>query len=125
MDHLALRGIAAPRPMANAEGQFLSRLCGKPAALVQKLDGITIMGPDIEQCRAMGKMLGDLHQAGQSFRMQRPNRRGPGWLAETAAAVMPRLNTEDAAMLADELAFQAQLKRRNPAAGRHPRRPVP
>jgi homoserine kinase type II len=111
MDHLALRGIAAPRPMANSEGQFLSRLCGKPAALVQKLDGITIMDPDIEQCRAMGKMLGDLHQAGQSFRMQRANNRGPGWWTETAAMVMPKLNAEDAAMLRDELAFQTRLAR--------------
>lgn len=111
MDHLALRGIPAPRPVANAQGQFLSRLCGKPAALVQKLDGITITEPDVEQCRAMGKLLGDLHLAGQSFRMQRPNRRGPAWIAATAASVLGRLDAVDAAMLRDELDFQARLPR--------------
>jgi homoserine kinase type II len=59
----------------------------------------------------MGKMLGDLHQAGQSFRMQRANNRGPEWLAETSAAVLPKLNADDAAMLQDELAFQSRLGR--------------
>ena len=111
MDHLALRGIPCPRPVANADGQFLSHLCGRPAALVQKLDGITISEPDVEQCRAIGKLLGDLHQAGQSFRLQRANNRGPVWWTETAAAVMSKLGAEDAAMLADELAFQAKLAR--------------
>ncbi|MGH8454713.1 MAG: homoserine kinase [Nevskiales bacterium] len=111
MDHLALRGIPSPRPVANADGQFLSHLCGRPAALVQKLDGITIMNPDVGQCRAMGKLLGDLHLAGQSFRMQRANNRGPGWCTETAAVLMPKLNAEDAAMLREELAFQTRLGR--------------
>jgi homoserine kinase type II len=113
MDHLALRGITAPRPMANAEGQFLSHLCDRPAALVQRLEGVTIMDPDVGQCRALGKMLGDLHQAGQSFKMQRENNRGPAWWTETAAAVLPRMEAEDATMLRDELDFQARLKREN------------
>jgi homoserine kinase type II len=111
MDHLALRGIPAPRPVANAEGRFLSHLCGRPAALVQKLEGVTITDPDVDQCRAMGKLLGDLHLAGLSFRLQRANNRGPGWAAEAAAAVLPRLEPDDARLLRDELDFQARLKR--------------
>jgi homoserine kinase type II len=112
MDHLALRGIPAPRPVANAQDRFLSRLCGRPAALVQKLEGVTVMDPDVEQCRAIGKLLGDLHLAGQSFRLQRANCRGPAWWTETAPQVMPHLAPDDAQLLRDELAFQARLKRR-------------
>jgi homoserine kinase type II len=111
MDHLALRGIPAPRPVANAQGQFLSHLCGRSAALVQKLEGITVLDPDVEQCRAMGKLLGDLHLAGQSFRPQRANCRGPAWWNETAPLVLPRLAADDAGLLRDELAFQARLRR--------------
>jgi homoserine kinase type II len=111
MDHLALRGIPAPRPVANMQGQFLSRLCGRPAALVQKLEGVTVSEPNIEQCRAVGKILGDLHLAGQSFRLQRANDRGPEWWGRTAPQVLPRLAEDDARLLNEELTFQARLKR--------------
>jgi homoserine kinase type II len=111
MDHLALRGIPAPRPVANAQGRFLSRLCERPAALVQKLEGITVRDPGVEQCRAVGKILGDLHLAGQSFRLQRANDRGPEWWGRTAPQVLPRLAEDDARLLREELAFQARLRR--------------
>jgi homoserine kinase type II len=111
MDHLALRGIPSPRPVANADGQFLSHLCGRPTALVQKLEGDTITHPDVEQCRALGKVLGDLHLAGQSFRMRRDNDRGPPWWSRCAEALWPRINADDTALLRDEIAQQAKLDR--------------
>src|SRR5690349_13177690 len=88
MDHLALRGIPCPRPVANGDGRFLTRLAGKSAALVQKLEGETIMQPSVDQCGAIGKVLADLHLAGQSFRMQRANDRGPDWWNRCADALL-------------------------------------
>jgi homoserine kinase type II len=34
MQHLAARGVPVPDPSADADGQILHHLCGKPAALV-------------------------------------------------------------------------------------------
>lgn len=111
MDHLALRGIPSARPVADAEGRFLSHLCNRPTALVQKLEGSAVTEPNLAQCTALGKILGDLHLAGQSFKPQSENSRGPLWVGITAAALLPKLNTDDAGLLRDELAFQAKLPR--------------
>ena len=39
MKHLALRGIPVPDPQANASGDILHTVCGKPAAVVNRLRG--------------------------------------------------------------------------------------
>lgn len=103
MDHLALRGVHCPRPVANREGQFLSHLNGRPTALVQKLEGHTLPHPNKKQCAAVGKLLGDLHLAGQSFQQHRTPDRGADWRAQAAAAVLPRLDADNAALLREEI----------------------
>lgn len=108
MDHLALRGIPAPRPMADNQGNFLTHLCGKPAALVQKLPGNTISQPNKRQCAALGLAMAELHLAGQSFAQQRENCRGIAWREATAEAVLPHLSSKDAQLLSDETRLQRQ-----------------
>src|ERR687884_134621 len=39
MRHLADHGVLVPAPIANAKGELLSALHGKPAAIVTKLEG--------------------------------------------------------------------------------------
>ena len=39
MRHLADRGVLVPAPIANADGELVTALQGKPAAIVSKLDG--------------------------------------------------------------------------------------
>src|SRR5690606_16162751 len=39
MHHLAERKVLVPAPLPNREGQFVSALHGKPAAIVTKLEG--------------------------------------------------------------------------------------
>ncbi len=106
MDHLALRGIACPRPVTDRQGRFLTHLKHKPAALVQKLEGHTVAQPNKKQCAAIGKLLGDLHLAGQSFTRIRAPDRGADWRAAAAKAVLPRLDAPTAALLRDEMAYQ-------------------
>ncbi|MGH8529655.1 MAG: homoserine kinase [Nevskiales bacterium] len=105
MDHLALRGIACPRPVADHSGNFLTRLKNRPAALVQKLEGHTVAQPNKKQCAAVGKLLGDLHLAGQSFAHHRAPDRGADWRVAATEKVLPRLDAASAALLRDEVAY--------------------
>src|SRR5690606_37822508 len=41
MDHLAARGIACPTPVHGRDGRALRELCGRPAALVTFLIGVS------------------------------------------------------------------------------------
>ena len=109
MRHLAERGIAVPRPQANAAGELLFTLCGKPAAVVDKLRGTSQLQPQPVHCAKLGDLLARMHVAGQDFAMQQPNLRGLPWQNETAPQVYPHLRAEQLDLLQEELAYQNQI----------------
>lgn len=106
MDHLAERGLTCPLPVKGRDGEALRRLCGRPAAIVTFLDGVSVRRPTALHCAELGRALGELHDAGQGFAIRRPNALSVGgWrpLAEAARgrsdAVSPGLDGEIAAEL--------------------------
>lgn len=115
MAHLSQHGIPCPAPIANRDNHYLGTLNGKPAALVTRLQGASIMAPDAAHCAAIGGMLGDMHVAGQSYPRRLDNPRGARWWAATTPEVLPFLPPPEAALLEQELAFQlAQQPSRAP-----------
>jgi homoserine kinase type II len=123
MQHLAAHGIPVPAPQAAPDGSLLHTLAGKPAAVVTRLPGGHRLAPDAAHCAQVGEMLGRMHLAGASFGPQQPHMRGLAWWAETVPVVLPHLDTDTAALLRDELAFQQQLAA-SPAAAALPRGPI-
>lgn len=109
MQHLAQRGIPVPDPHADAAGQILHTLKGKPAALVDKLDGEHQLAPDLHHCEQVGGMLARMHLAGADYPRQQPNLRGLAWWADTIPLVLPHLAPEPHALISEELAFQQAL----------------
>lgn len=106
MAHLHAAGVPTPAPVQLRDGALSGRIQGKPAALVQRIDGLGVGEASIDQCRAIGGALAMLHQAGRSFGQTRQPDRGLDWCTETAGAVLPDLSDSDAELLRDELAFQ-------------------
>jgi homoserine kinase type II len=109
MQHLARHDIPVPEPQADAEGQILHSLRGKPAALVNRLPGEHVLSPQAPQCAQMGQMLARMHLAGQDFAGRQPHLRGLRWWVDTVPQVLPFLDSARAALLRDELAFQLAL----------------
>ncbi len=110
MKHLAHHGIPVPDPQAQARsGAILHEVCGKPAAVVQKLAGHSQLAPEAVHCAAVGAMLAQMHLAGQSFERSQPNLRALPWWNETAPLVLPYLDEEQAALLRAELAYQNHI----------------
>lgn len=106
MAFLAEHGVPTAHPLADRDGRYLGELCGKPAALVQRLTGGTVDHPDAAQCAAIGTALARMHLAGQSFPQERANPRGPHWWREAVARVHDRLNADEARRLDEEIGFQ-------------------
>tara|TARA_Y100000588_G_scaffold366410_1_gene432098 strand:+ start:954 stop:1631 length:678 start_codon:yes stop_codon:yes gene_type:complete len=77
----------------------------KPAALVERLGGASIDKPGIEHCRLVGKTLGAMHNAAQSYPATRENERGRAWRAVTAEQIRGHLNTADKSLLDREMVF--------------------
>ena len=106
MKHLAQRGIPVPDPAADSGGEILHTVCGKPAAVVNRLRGKSELSPSSGHCIAGGAMLARMHLAGRDYPRVQPNLRGLSWWNDTAPVVLPFLSGSQAALLKSELAFQ-------------------
>ena len=108
MAHLARHGIPCPAPIAGLDDRYLSSLNGKPAALVTRLEGASIENPGSADCSELGALLARMHLAARSYGGYLENPRGPKWWRSAAAEVRPFLDAAQAALLDEELRFQAQ-----------------
>jgi homoserine kinase type II len=122
MKHLAERGIPVPEPVIdpairehdahvfelppNAPCNLLHTVQGKPAAVVQRLDGHSELAPSAPHCAELGTMLARTHLAARDFQRIQPNLRGLAWWNDTAPVVLPYLSAPQAALLKAELAYQ-------------------
>lgn len=109
MRHLARAGLPVPEPRADAQGQLLQHVAGKPAALVSGLPGRHQLAPDLHHCAQLGQMLGRMHLAVHDFPLQQPNLRGLPWCLGLAPQLMPHLAMDQQALLGDELRYQQAM----------------
>lgn len=107
MHHLSAKGVPSADPIADQAGNFLLHLCGKPAALVQRLRGKHVPTPNQAQCRAIGLVLAELHIAGQSFTATRSDGRSPSWAEHAGKQLLPKLPAAEQRQLQTELQAQA------------------
>ncbi|MBI2384242.1 MAG: homoserine kinase [Gammaproteobacteria bacterium] len=113
MEHLARRGIACPMPLRTRAGESLTTLNGKPAALVNRLVGQSVLFPALPHAAAVGRLLGEMHLAGLSYPGTCANSRGREWRRAAAETLLPVVDRDTAALIRDELSAQSGL---DPAA---------
>lgn len=109
MRHLADNGIAVPRPHADANNTILHTVVGKPAAVVNRLQGKQILQPSPAHCQAVGAHMAHMHIAGNSFAMQQPNLRNRNWWNATIPTVVPHLNAQQKDLILDEQRHQNRI----------------
>jgi homoserine kinase type II len=120
MKHLAGQGIPVPDPAADRSGDVLHTLCGKPAAVVNKLAGRSQLAPTAAHCASVGGMLARMHLAGQDYDRSQPNLRGLPWWNDTVPVVLPYLDEAQAALIRSELAYQNHVADASAALPRGP-----
>jgi homoserine kinase type II len=106
MAHLASRGINCPQPVKTNKGEILGTLAGRPAAIIDFLEGVWPRKPNAAHCAAVGDALAKLHLAGGDFAMSRANALSvSGWrpLFEAAAPRADELHPGLRTFLATEL----------------------
>lgn len=106
MHHLADHQVPSANPVADAQGNYLSHFKNKPIALVERLDGGSIIETTVSHCEQLGSAMGKMHAAGLSFDSTQVNPRGPAWCQQTAQQVMQKLTSEEQQMLDIEVHFQ-------------------
>jgi len=73
MAHLAERGVSCPQPARDREGEVFSRLAGRPAAIINFLEGVWPRRPNVAHCAGVGAALARMHLAGHDFPLFRKN----------------------------------------------------
>lgn len=106
MRHLAVKGVACPRPMETQAGSLLTDCQGKPAAIATRLSGSDVSAPTASHCEQVGEALALAHLAVADFDLYQPNLRGLDWWKQTVPTLLPHLAPAQAQLLEDELAAQ-------------------
>ena len=73
MEHLSQNGINCPQPMKMKNGSALSTLCGRPAAIVSFLNGVSPSNPTPDHCHQLGEMMARMHLAADGFSISLDN----------------------------------------------------
>jgi homoserine kinase type II len=73
MAHLAERGVSCPQPARNRNGEVCSTLAGRPAAIINFLEGVWPRRPNATHCAGVGQALAKMHLAGRDFPLFRKN----------------------------------------------------
>jgi homoserine kinase type II len=106
MGHLASHGITCPQPVKTRSGETLGTLAGRPAAIIDFLEGVWPRKPTAAHCAGIGEALAKLHLAGRDFPMTRVNALSvSGWrpLFDSAASRADTLQHGLRALMSDEL----------------------
>lgn len=76
LKHLHEAGCKVPRFMSDRTDQWLQSVAGRPACLIEFLNGVSVTQPTAAQARSTGVALAHMHNALADFDMQRPNSLG-------------------------------------------------
>lgn len=76
LKHLHDAGCKVPQFMADRNGNWLQTVAGRPACLIEFLDGVSVTEPSAAQAHSTGAALGQMHKALADFALTRPNSLG-------------------------------------------------
>ncbi len=109
MTYLEEHNIPCPAPIKDKHGVDLRIIKDKPALLISCLKGKDTKTPSAEQCAQVGRVLAQMHIAGQSFTRPSKNQRDVEWRNNIVAKVIGKLSAEDQSILNQALDFQDKL----------------
>jgi len=113
MEHLATAEIPSPLPLHRLDGELLSSLVGKPAALLSRLAGHSPRNITPQHCTEIGHWLACLHVAGQDFPLLRHPPRNLSWAETVLNKLKKHISPHATTLLAAELKFQKTVPRQS------------
>jgi homoserine kinase type II len=97
--HLASRGFACPTPIENRAGDWLGRLNGRAAAVIEWKTGAWLRTPSAADQAAAGAVLARLHLMAADFELERDNPVGPAMWRRLADRCAAGASGEDRSLL--------------------------
>lgn len=113
MAHLHAKGIGCAAPLTRENGEILSTIHGKPAALVERLRGGDVAHPTTQDCHAVGVALARMHDAAADFALPMANWRGLSWWRREAVGLKALATPSEVALIESEVTYQAEFDHLN------------
>ncbi len=80
MNHLNNKGLVSPRVINTVDGDLCVDIKNKPAAIIEKLNGKSIVNPNNTHCEQLGKVMANFHLYGSDFNIKINNSRDFVWV---------------------------------------------
>lgn len=106
LQYLRKTDFPCPQPQVDNQGAILNELADKPAALFQRIPGLSAYQPELAHCQQVGTKLAQLHTCGQNFPPHRTNSMDLHWCYQVTEKIRPRLKPGNYQQIMAELAFQ-------------------
>lgn len=103
MAFLNERGIPSAHPIADQKNNFLQSHNNKPAIIMQRLSGASVINPTLQHCEMIGFALARLHVIGLFFQKHQADLRGEIWRLQMGESLLELMSGEDAELLESEL----------------------
>ena len=97
--------IPTAHPIADKRNEYIRILNDKPAALVKRLNGVSIDIANVKQCQEIGIQMAKMHLSSKQFKFSREASRNEDWRIQTSKLVMPKLNKDEQNLLNQELNY--------------------
>ena len=97
--------IPTAHPIADKRNEYIRILNGNPAALVNRLNGVSIDIANVKQCQEIGIQMAKMHLSSKQFKFSREASRNEDWRIQTSKLVMPKLNKDEQNLLNQELNY--------------------
>ena len=97
--------IPTAHPIADKRNEYIRILNDKPAALVKRLNGVSIDIANVKQCQEIGIQMAKMHLSSEQFKFSREASRNEDWRIQTSKLVMPKLNKDEQDLLNQELNY--------------------
>ena len=95
--------IPCAMPVKSFSGHYTETLAGKPATLVECLQGADKTSVTTNDCESIGKVLANFHTSCQQYSSHRADSRGAAWRDETAQKVRDKLDTDNKKLLDEHM----------------------
>ncbi len=109
MNHLSNKGLMCPNVLKSNKGEISVIINGKPSAIIEKLNGKSIVDTDIDSCISIGDLLSEFHTFGLDFKKEIKNSRDNQWCINSYEKLIEVIEDNQSKLILQAMNIQEEL----------------
>ena len=109
MNHLSGKGLLCPNVLKSNKEELFIMINNKPSAIIQKLNGKSIVDTDVNSCEAIGNLLAEFHIFGSDFKKAIKNSRDIKWCIKSHEKLINVIKEDQSKLILKSIDIQREL----------------